>query len=56
MMNTTEVWQQIIAIIKEINPKAYQSLNPPATTAQIEQLQKELGFILPQSFKDYLSV
>lgn len=55
-MNTTTVWQEIIAIIKNINPKAYESLNPPATDAQIEQLENELGVTLPQSFKDYLKV
>lgn len=55
-MNTTAVWQEIIAIIKNIHPKAYQSLNPPATDAQIEQLQNELGVTLPESFKDYLKV
>ncbi|GIZ14434.1 SMI1/KNR4 family protein [Capnocytophaga catalasegens] len=55
-MNTTAIWQEIITIIKNINPKIYQTLNPPATDAEIEQLENEIGITLPQSFKDYLKV
>ncbi|MDO5105243.1 SMI1/KNR4 family protein [Capnocytophaga sp.] len=55
-MNTNTIWQKIIAIIKDINPKAYQSLNPPATDAEIERLEREVGVPLPESFKAYLKV
>lgn len=50
------LWQQIIQEIVKINPAIQDSLNPPATPAQIQQLTDFFGVALPDSFKDYLRV
>lgn len=50
------IWKEIKKEMEQISPKIYNSLNKPASKTEIDFLEKELNLILPESFKDYLSV
>lgn len=53
-MNKT--WQKIEEYLKENVPSVIDTLNPPATAADIQELEKELGYTIPNDFKSYLLV
>lgn len=49
-------WNTLEAWLKINNPAVLADLNPPATQADIQDLEKTLGTALPQSFIDCLKV
>lgn len=50
------IWEEIKIEVGKISPEIYSSLNKSASKTEINFLEKELNLILPESFKDYLSV
>jgi cell wall assembly regulator SMI1 len=55
-MPDCKIWEAIKIIISGILPEIASTLNPPASTSDINRLETEVGFPLPLSFKEYLSV
>jgi len=51
-----EIWQQIEEYLKASVPTVIETLNPPATEVEIQELEKELGHSIPNDFKNYLLV
>jgi cell wall assembly regulator SMI1 len=51
-----KTWREIIECIKEVSYPTYQTINPPITKIELDNLEKIIGVTLPDSFKDYLFV
>jgi cell wall assembly regulator SMI1 len=49
-----KTWKEIMAYIGEVSQPIYQTINPPATQQEIDELETALSVMFPDSFKDYL--
>lgn len=55
MTQVTEAWAQLEAHLQQTAPAQLIDLNGPAAAADIAALERELGWPLPQSFKECLA-
>lgn len=51
-----QLWQQLENHLSAHNPELLADLNPPATDAQIRELEKTIGAQLPADFVEFLKV
>jgi len=49
-----QLWHELETFLKTNNPEQLDDLNPPASSAQIHELEKLLGVTLPDDFKTCL--
>lgn len=49
------IWGDIREQVKTISKDIYSSINPPASSTEIDMLEETIGVKLPQSFRNYLS-
>src|SRR5262249_13729038 len=47
----SDAWKKVKNILKEVHPRVYKSLRPPAEPAILKKAEKAIGEALPESFK-----